>query len=149
MPRRASLVLLTVAAVGLAFASAAFACTLGGIQGFTENVTPTSGRPGTTVSATGRLARPNTPFNLHFLNFRSQQDQMGTCMGDAKKGGVDQPIGGPTVSNGSGTIARTSGAIPLTAKPNPTDGSNPALLCFVSAGAVWATTPATFTVLGG
>lgn len=142
MSRRIALGVLTAAAVALALASVAYACTT--VRGATT-VTPTSGTPGTTVTATGTNAPAGSrAYDLRFLNFKSDRDSMNTCMSGSLLD-PDQKIGGPTTSDASGNIAATTGVIPAGAKQTP--GTNVAWICFVSSGYGYATGPASFTVL--
>jgi len=143
MRKRILLAMLTVASIGLMLASVAYACTTT-IQGPTT-VTPTSGKPGTVVTASATGAVANKRYMLHFLNFSSDTDKMNTCMSGSLTD-PDQPIGGPTNSDGSGNIAATTGVIPPNAQPTPS--TNVAWICFVSPGYGVATLPASFTVLG-
>ncbi len=154
--RRWILVPLTVAAVGLAFASVAYACTtiVGSItttyKGTTCNNWPLTGPPpptncsvnrGDTISSTGSGltvrsdgqpgsgAPDGTLWSLYFLNYQKTQDSMKTCMSNVPLG--EQKISsGPPVPQSNGSTGAVTGTIPGTALPtNSTTG--PALVCFI------------------
>lgn len=164
--RRWILVPLTVAAVGLAFASVAWACTriVGSITTTAPapnpNPCPNTGpdsslcqvSAGTTITSTGSSLNvrrnPNTgngaldptagagagdgtQWGLYFLNYKSQQDNMQTCMSSLPAGERKVGTGSAVQANNSVTI---SGPIPLTAQKSnsTTTPQGPALVCFIS-----------------
>ena len=112
----------------LVVASTAFACTVLW-NNTSTSVTPTSGKPASTVSAsaTGSSIPGGRTVNLHFLNFSSDSDGMDICMSNSLAR-PDVVIGGPTLTS-SGAIPATLGVIPATAQP-----SNNARICFITPG---------------
>ncbi len=142
IPKRIVLGVLVTPAIALVLASVAYACTIT-VSGSTT-VTPTSGKAGASVTATGRGGpRANTLFDLKFLNFKSDADSMGTCMSKSTTD-PDVKIGGATKSDSRGNLAATLGKIPATAK---TTTGTVAWICFATSGDTYATGPASFTVL--
>lgn len=141
--RRLVLVPLAVAAVVLAFASVAYACTtITGTITTTLNGTTCSNstasctvHPGDTISSTATgLTRGGPYWSLYFLNYKSTQDSMNTCMSNVP--GAEQKIAGP-VQSSSGQVSG-SGQIPVTAQPSSTSSTptGPALVCWLTSDAI-------------
>jgi len=132
--RRWILVPLTVAAVGLTFASVAYACTA--ITG-SITTTPASGsqvRPGDPISSTasGLTTNVGTYWSLYFLNYKSLKDSMPSCMGTVP--GSEQKMAGPVQQNSKPGTVSGSGNIPLTALASSASSTptGPALVCWIT-----------------
>lgn len=153
--RAVFLAALATVALALAVAATAYACTI--VAGQTS-ASPTSGRPGSGISVAATGARANTYYYVHFLNFRSSQDSMGTCM---SRSGVSHPDVRYTpaiLSSSMGSIASRTAPIPTDIHPSnsslnhgahPSNSSNggPALFCHITSGYGYATRSASVTVL--
>ncbi len=139
----------TAVASVLLFASVAFACTIVGGQTYTTNssgshISGVKVAPGGTIYADAHSV-PGYPdyYAIHFLNFKSQQDSMGTCMGKAKPGGgyYDVRISSYQYTSDN-FISVMAGTIPSTAQ-----ASTSALLCHIDNSNVdYATKSATITI---
>lgn len=154
MLRKSFLLSLAIAGLALTLASVAWACTT--VQGSTT-LSATSGAAGSTLTATGDNALANhSGWTIHFLNYKSTQDTMFTCMGTAPGGA---PVGDQDISSPPGTtygstntghipaLGTATGKIPPKAQKTLTP-LDPALICFVDSGYNNATNAASFTVLG-
>lgn len=161
--RRWILVPLTVAAVGLAFASVAWACTT--IVGSISTTAPAPNpnpcpngppagcqvHPGDTISSTATGVGVAPKWSLYFLNYKSTQDGMNTCM--SKVPFSEQKVAGPVTQSG-GQVSG-SGQIPLTALPSSASSTpkGPALVCWIDSNSTgvpnynYATPPTELNVL--
>lgn len=165
--RRIILVPLAAAAVALAFASVAYACTtiVGSIS-----PTPASGSTvagGSTVSIAGNglnvavgggtgSINPNQQWGLYFLQHKQYQDSMKTCMGQGVGPTQEEEFGTTHPTQGAGNSVTISGRIPnkKTADPAPIGPTlGPALVCLISENSTtgkpdynYATQSAAYTV---
>lgn len=152
--RMSLLAVLAVVGVALATAATAYACTV--IRGQTY-VNRTSGTPGTGIGVWATGARPSTYHYVHFLNFRTHQDGMRTCMSRSGVSHPDLRRTGAILSSSTGAIAARTVAIPTdvhtsTSVNHPAHRSNssnggPALFCHITGGYGYATRSASVTVL--
>lgn len=141
--RRLVLVPLAVAAAVLAFASVAYACTtITGTITTTLNGTTCSNstasctvHPGDTITSTATGLTHGPWWSLYFLNYKSTQDSMNTCMSNVP--GAEQKIAGPVQQSSSGQVSG-SGQIPVTAQPSSTSSTptGPALVCWLTSDAI-------------
>jgi hypothetical protein len=153
--RRLVLVPLAAAAVVLAFASVAYACTtITGTITTTKGATtcPNSGgslcqvSTGTTITSTGNsLGSPSTTlWGLYFLRYKSNSDTMNTCMG--KTTAREQKVGTQSDTEGTDNSVTISGAIPGPRLLEPS-GTGNARVCLISENALkapnysWGTPP--------
>lgn len=154
MQKRALLGSAATLAVGLLLTATAYACTIVGGQTYAS---PSSGSAGSGISVSASGARANTYYYVHFLNFRSDQDSMGTCMSRSGVGHPDLRYTPSILSSSSGSIATRTAPIPTdvhtsTSLNHPAHRSNstnggPALFCHITYGYGYATKSASVTVL--
>ncbi len=155
MHKRALLGTVAMLGVGLTLVATAYACTVVGGQTYAS---PTSGRPGDYISVSASGARASTYYYVHFLNFKSSQDGMGTCMSRSGVSHPDVRYSTALLSSSTGSIASRSAPIPTDIHPSdstlnhgahPSNSTNggPALFCHITSGYGYATKSASVTIL--
>lgn len=154
MNKRLLLGVFATLAVGATLAGTAYACTVIAGQTFAS---PASGSPGSGISVSGSGARANTSYYVHFLNFKSDQDGMNTCMSRTGVGHPDLRYSPSILSSSTGSIAARTAPIPTdvhtstlinhAAHPSSSTNGGPALFCHITSGYGYATKSASVTVL--
>ena len=159
LKRRAAVGVIATAAVVLAFASVAYACTVVGGQSYVDGYSSgVSKYPGDSMSVTGSGARPGWYYYTHFLNFKREQDSMATCMngGGATHPGVYHSTG--QYASSSGYLSARTRTVPTDIHPgdstrdhatHPSNSTNggPALVCHITPQYEYATKSASVTIL--
>ena len=159
--QRVVLAAIASTAAALAFASVAYACTVVGGQTYVDGYSSgVSKYPGDSMSVTGSGARPGWYYWTHFLNFRSEQDSMGTCMNGSGATHPDVYYSTGQYASSTGGLSARTRTVPTDIHPgdstrdhatHPSNSTNggPALVCHITDRYEYATRSASVTILGG